>query len=116
MESPQPAPAPTGDRRRQPLPAGIDRRRAADRRGAERIPFIASVREQIGQQVHLALAQNLGERGMKLWRPRGLARYSTNTPVELCFALPDEDELVYASGVIVFERAEGAYQSTGIRF
>jgi hypothetical protein len=86
----------------------------SNRRSTERVPFVAGVRKQVGREVHLALAQNLAPAGMKLWRARTLARYPVDTPVELCFAL--DGELIYASATIVFERVEGSYHSTGVRF
>jgi hypothetical protein len=93
-----------------------DRRRApVERRGGQRAPFVAAVRQKIGADVQLALAQNLGPTGIELKRPPGRA-FLPRTPVTLAFELPDGGELVRVQGDVVFERASGGYQTTGIRF
>jgi hypothetical protein len=63
----------------------------------------------------LALAQNLGATGIELKRPAGRA-YMPRTPVTLAFELPDGGDVVRVQGAIVFERAAGGYQTTGVRF
>src|SRR5690242_19899661 len=93
-----------------------ERRRAAmERRRGRRAPFVAAVRQKIGAEVQLALAQNLGPTGIELKRPAGRA-YLPRTPVSLSFALPDGGDLVRVQGAVVFERAAGAYHTTGVRF
>jgi hypothetical protein len=93
-----------------------DRRRAAiERRRGRRAPFVAAVRHKVGAEVQLALAQNLGPTGIELKRPAGRS-YLPRTPVSLSFALPDGGDLVRIQGAIVFERASGGYQTTGVRF
>ena len=96
-----------------------DRRVARlDRRAGRRAPFVAAVRTaRPGQrdQVQLALARNLGEDGMELCRaPSG--DWGARTRVALAFELPDGGEIVEVRGAVVFERAEGRWRSTGVRF
>jgi hypothetical protein len=92
-----------------------DRRRSSrERRVARRAPFVAAVRQSAGEELTLALAQDLGERGMKLRVPPP-ARWA-DEPVALAFELPDGGELLEVEGAVVFERALGAYRETGIRF
>jgi hypothetical protein len=52
---------------------------------------------------------------MELKRPAGRA-YRPPTTVSLAFELPDGGELVRVRGAVVFERAAGAYQTSGVRF
>ncbi len=93
-----------------------DRRRAyVERRRGPRAPFVAAVRHKVGEEVQLALAQNLGPTGIELKRPPGRA-YLPRTPVSLAFELPDGGDVVRVQGAIVFERAAGGYQTTGVRF
>ncbi|MDB4969394.1 MAG: hypothetical protein JWN44_5083 [Myxococcales bacterium] len=93
-----------------------DRRRApVERRLGERAPFVAAVRQHVGAEVQLALSQNLGPTGIELKRPPGRS-YLPRTPVTLAFELPDGGDLVRVQGAVVFERAAGSYQTTGIRF
>ncbi len=94
----------------------LERRTAPlERRVARRVPFVAAVRHEVGADVELALAQDLGPEGLKLKRPRGSA-YQPRTPVSLAFELPDGGELVSARGVLVFDRAQGSFQTCGVRF
>lgn len=94
----------------------LDRRRApVERRRERRAPFVAAVAQQVGGTVSLAQAQNLGPTGIELKRPAGRA-YLPRTPISLRFELPDGGEPVQARGAIVFERAAGGYQTTGVRF
>ena len=76
---------------------------------------MAAVRQRIGSDVQLALAQDVGPTGMKLKRVPGRA-YLPSTPVSMAFELPDGGGVVRVRGEVVFERAEGAYQLTGVRF
>ena len=93
-----------------------DRRSSAlERRRGRRAPFIAAVKQKVGGEVQLALAQNLGATGIELKRPAGRA-YMPRTPVTLAFELPDGGDVVRVQGAIVFERAAGGYQTTGVRF
>jgi hypothetical protein len=93
-----------------------DRRRASvERRWGRRAPFVASVRQHDGEAVELALAQNLGPTGIELKRPAGRS-YLPRTTVSLAFELPDGGDLVCIEGAVVFERAAGGYQTTGVRF
>jgi len=73
------------------------------------------VRQNVGAEVQLALAQNLGPTGIELKRPPGRS-YLPRTPVSLMFELPDGGDLVRVKGAVVFERAAGSYQTTGVRF
>ena len=91
------------------------RRTPVDRRGGRRAPFVAAVRHRIGPEVELALAQNLGPTGIELKRPAGRA-HLPRTPVSLAFELPDGGDVVRVQGAIVFERAAGSYNTTGVRF
>jgi hypothetical protein len=92
-----------------------DRRRSSrERRAARRAPFVAAVRQSAGDALTLALAQDLGESGMKL-RVAPPA-FASEAPVALAFELPDGGELLHVEGAVVFERADGAYRETGIRF
>jgi hypothetical protein len=91
-----------------------DRRRpAGERRRHRRAPFVAAVRERIGDRTQLALAQNLGEQGMELRRP---AAISDPVPLELDFELPDGGGLIRVRGTVTFERSDGQYQHAGVRF
>ena len=93
-----------------------DRRRApVERRRERRAPFVAAVAENVAGTLQLALAQNLGPTGIELKQPAGSA-YLPRTPVSLRFELPDGGDVVQARGDIVFERASGGYQTTGVRF
>jgi len=93
-----------------------ERRRAvSERRSVGRMPFVASVRQMVGSETQLALSQNLGEHGMELRRRPGRP-YQPRTPLVLVFELPDGGELVKARGVVAFERFDGFWQSTGVRF
>ena len=94
----------------------IERRRLREeRRQAARAPLVASVAQKVGGELQLALAQDVGPTGIKLKRVAGRT-YLPRTPVAMAFELPDGGELVRVRGAVVFERAEGAYQSTGVRF
>jgi hypothetical protein len=94
-----------------------ERRRApVERRRGRRAPFVAAVKHEVGAEVQLALAQNLGPTGIELKRPAGRA-YLPRTPVTLAFELPDGGDVVRVQGAVVFERAAGpGYQTTGVRF
>ena len=100
-----------------------DRRQSrVERRVSRRSPFVAAVRHEVGADVELALAQNLGPTGMELKRPPGRT-YSPSTPVSLAFELPDGGDLVSVRGAVVFERGEshgpGAareHRRCGVRF
>jgi hypothetical protein len=93
-----------------------ERRRApGERRAAGRAPLVAAVRQRVDGDVQLALSQNLGPTGIALRRVPGRA-YLPRTPVSMAFALPDGGDLVHVRGAVVFERADGAYQTTGVRF
>lgn len=94
-----------------------DRRRApVERRGGPRAPFVAAVRQEIGGETELALAQNLGPTGIELKRPKSARRCGPRTPVSLTFELPDRGGLISVQGAIVFERADGGYTTSGVRF
>jgi RNase P/RNase MRP subunit p29 len=94
----------------------MDRRRLApERRRAARAPLVAAVSHRVGGELQLAQAEDVGENGMKLKRVAGRT-YLPRTPVTMAFELPDGGELVRVRGAVVFERAEGNYQSTGVRF
>jgi hypothetical protein len=88
---------------------------ASDRRRGRRRSFVASVKHCVGAETAVALAQDLGLEGMQLKRVRGRA-YLPRTPILLTFELPDGGELVRVRGAVASERAEGAYQRTGVRF
>jgi hypothetical protein len=93
-----------------------ERRRAvSERRSVGRMPFVASVRSTVGSETQLALSQNLGEHGMELRRRPGRA-LQPRTPVVLIFELPDGGDLVKVRGVVSFERFDGSWQATGVRF
>ena len=91
------------------------RKSPAERRRARRAPFVASVSQRIGEETDLALAQDLGESGMQLRRLPGRA-YLPQTPIVLAFELPDGGDLIQVRGAVVFERADGNYRHTGVRF
>jgi len=93
-----------------------DRRKSpVERRAGRRAPFVAAVRHETGAEVQLALAQNIGPTGMELKRPGG-GDCRPATPVSLAFELPDGGDLVRVQGAVVFERAAGPYQTSGVRF
>jgi hypothetical protein len=46
--------------------------------------------------------------------PRGAP--APAAPLHLSFELPDGGELLTVGGAVVFERADGAYRQTGVRF
>jgi hypothetical protein len=91
------------------------RRTPAERRKSRRVSFVASVLKRVGRELSLALAQDLGESGMQLKRVSGQS-YSPQTAMHLQFELPDGGALIRVRGEVVFERAEGSWQTTGIRF
>ena len=92
-----------------------DRRRSQpERRERRRAPFVAAVKA-VGDGLQLAQARNLGEEGMELRRALG-PEFLPRTPLHLAFELPDSGELVEVRGAVVFERAEGRWQATGVRF
>jgi hypothetical protein len=92
-----------------------DRRKSdLERRKAQRTPFVAAVKQESGREVELALMQDLGTDGARLKRVGG-AR-APRSAVSLSFELPDGGDLVRVQGAVVFERAAGGYQTTGIRF
>jgi hypothetical protein len=96
----------------------VERRRlpvAGDRRRARRAPFVASVLKKAGGEVTLALAQDLGESGIQLRQVAG-PTYLPRTTVTLAFELPDGGELIRVRGAVVFERADGSWQTMGVRF
>jgi hypothetical protein len=93
-----------------------DRRCAvSERRSVRRASFVASVRQEVGDETQLALAQNLGERGMELRRRPGRA-YQPRTLMLLVFELPDGGELVRVRACVSYERCDGEWQATGVRF
>jgi len=113
----------------------VERRRAPrERRHSRRAPFVASVRQRAGGGTQLALAQNLGEDGMELRRlpatpaapagepprlPSGEPRAAVArlaSALDLSFELPDGGALVRVRAAVVFERKDGPYHTTGIRF
>jgi hypothetical protein len=87
----------------------------SERRSVSRMSFVASVRQCVGDETQLALAQNLGERGMELRRRPGHA-YLPRTPMLLAFELPDGGELVRVRASVTYERFDGSWQQTGVRF
>jgi hypothetical protein len=92
----------------------IERRSASpDRRREARAPLIAAVKEGVGSEVQLALAQDVAPTGIRLKCVPGAA---PRTTVSMSFELPDGGDLVRVRGAVVFERAEGSYQMTGVRF
>ena len=94
----------------------VDRRRSApERRRDVRAPLVASVKQHVDGELALALAQDVGAHGIRLKRVSGRA-FSPRTRVSMVFELPDGGDLVRVRGAVVFERAEGAYRSTGVRF
>jgi hypothetical protein len=88
------------------------RQSRVERRGSRRSPFVAAVRHEVGANIELALAQNLGPTGMELKRPAGPSS-APSTPVSLAFELPDGGELVNVRGAVVFERSETDGQGPG---
>ena len=80
-----------------------------------RRPFVAAVRQRIGAEVQMALAQNLGETGIELRRSAGRV-YLPRTPVSLVFELPDGGAPLRVLGSIIFERPNGTFHATGVRF
>ena len=86
-----------------------------ERRRGRRAPFVAAVKHKVGGDIQLALAQNISPTGIELKRPAGRADMP-RTPVTLAFELPDGGDVVRVQGAIVFERAAGSYQTTGVRF
>jgi hypothetical protein len=96
----------------------VERRRLpdlGDRRRTRRVPFVASVLKKVGAETTLALAQDLGDGGIQLRSVAGPV-YLPRTPVSLSFELPDGGELIRVRGAVVFERAEGSWQTVGVRF
>src|SRR5262245_3170934 len=93
-----------------------DRRRTTgQRRRGQRAPFVAAVRQKVGSEVGLALAQNIGPTGIELKRPPGRALLP-RTAMSLAFELPDGGPMVSVQGAVVFERAAGSYSTTGVHF
>ena len=93
-----------------------DRRRSScDRRRDERVALVAAVKQRVGGEVHLALAQDLGTQGIALKRVGGRA-LSPRTPLTMTFELPDGGAPVRVRGAVVSERSDGSWQRTGVRF
>lgn len=86
-----------------------------ERRRARRAPFVAAVRQHVGDDTWLALSTDLGETGMALKRVPG-PTFQPHTPMTLSFELPDGGDLIHVRAGVVFERADGNYQQTGVRF
>ena len=76
---------------------------------------MASVLKQVGEETTLALAQDLCEDGMQLRRCADRV-YGPSTNMSLAFELPDGGDLIRVTGAVVFERADGSWRTTGIRF
>jgi hypothetical protein len=94
----------------------MDRRRSScDRRRDERVSLVTAVKQRIGGEVQLALAQDVGTRGIALRRVGGGA-LPPRTPVAMTFELPDGGAPVRVRGAVVSERADGTWQRTGVRF
>jgi c-di-GMP-binding flagellar brake protein YcgR len=93
------------------------RRGGAERRQVRRVPFIAAVRQEIGQTTRLALAQDLGPDGIKLKQAPGESAPREGT-VRLAFELPDGGGLVSVEGCVVFETdgQTDPYRQAGVRF
>jgi hypothetical protein len=92
----------------------IERRGVSpDRRREARAPLVAAVKQDVGSEVQLALAQDVATTGMRLKCVPGEA---PRTTVSMSFELPDGGELVRVRGAVVFERADGSYQMAGVRF
>src|SRR5262249_23598511 len=91
-----------------------ERRRAVrDRRNQSRAPLVAAVKQKLGGQVQLALAQNLGRAGMLLRCAPGQS-FNPTTPMAMAFELPDGAGLVCARAQVVWQRADGTLR--GIQF
>jgi hypothetical protein len=94
----------------------VERRRSpAERRSGQRVSFVASVLKRVEGETSLALAQDLCEDGMQL-RRRADRAYLPSTTMNLAFELPDGGDLIRVEGAVVFERADGSWRTTGIRF
>jgi hypothetical protein len=91
------------------------RSESPDRRRETRAPLVAAVRQRVGAEVQLSLAQDVATTGIRLKRVPGPA-LPPSTQVAMSFELPDGGDLVRVRGAVVFERAEGSYQMTGVRF
>lgn len=93
-----------------------DRRQtSSERRRAARIPFIAAVKHHIGEELRLGLALNLGLGGIALRSAPGQS-LKARTHIELQFDLPDGGELVHVTGIVMFSKLYGAFQTSGIKF
>lgn len=94
----------------------VERRQTnSERRRAARIPFIAAVKQKVGNDVRLGLALNLGLGGIALRLAPG-EQLKARTSIQLAFDLPDGGELVSITGVVMFSAQCGAYQTSGIKF
>jgi hypothetical protein len=92
----------------------VERRSASpDRRREARAPLVASVRQRVGSEVQLSLAQDVATTGIRLKQVPGRTLRLCEQ-VSMAFELPDGGELVRVQGAVVFQRADD--QMTGVRF
>lgn len=95
-----------------------DRRRAPrDRRAARRLPFVAAVLRQEGSRRELLQSCDLGLLGMQVRRLADDDAGPGPLPaLRLSFELPDGGEVMTLQAQVVFDRLEGSYRKSGLRF
>ena len=94
---------------------GERRQRSSERRRAARIPFIAAVKQRVGDELRLGLVLNIGLGGLGLRSAPG-ELLPARTTIQLAFDLPDGGELVQIAGTVMFSKEYGAFATSGIKF
>ena len=96
----------------------LDRRQTnRERRADSRAPFVAAVRTAplLAGLDELALALDLSSSGMRLRRVPMPPRHDAPR-VRLEFELPDGQGPIVVQGELLFERSEGSFMASGVRF
>lgn len=93
------------------------RQTTRERRSDCRAPFVAAVRTAplVSGVDELALAIDLSSSGMRLRRVATPPRYDAPR-VRLEFELPDGQGPLVVQGELLFERSDGSFVASGVRF
>lgn len=106
-----------GDRRKDNVTVGPDRRRSdrrsGDRRQAERVPLELWMEEMAGDDVYFRRTGNVSEGGVFFDRA---IPHALGTVVTLKFALPGDKEMVVARGKVVSAAGISDGMGMGVKF